>query len=63
MGRQVQASLPEAARPVVTAATEGVEAGASGAKTVWRRQPWLVRATAAAAGLVVVAWFLRRGHD
>jgi uncharacterized protein DUF3618 len=63
MGRHVQASLPEAAHPVVPAAAEGVEAGASGATRVWRRQPWLVWATAAAASLVVVARLLRRGHD
>ncbi len=63
MGRQVQRSLPDAARPVVTAAAEGVEAGASGAKMVWRRQRWLVWATAAAAGLVVVARLFRREHD
>ncbi len=63
IGRQVQRSVPDAARPVVTAAAEGVEAGASGATRVWRRQPWLVWATAALAGLVVVARLLRRGHD
>ena len=62
MGHQIQASLPEAARPVVTTAAQGVEAGASGAKTVWRRQPWLVWATAAVAGLVVVARLRRRGR-
>jgi hypothetical protein len=47
LGRQVQRSLPEPARPVVTAAARRVEVGTSGAAAVWRRQPWRVWATAA----------------
>ncbi len=63
IGHQVEASLPEAAHPVVTAAAQGVEAGASGAKTVWKRQPWLVWAAGAVAGLVLVGRLLRRRRD
>ncbi len=62
MGRQVQRSLPEAAHPVVTAAAEGVDKGASGVTRVWRRQPWLVWATGAAVAVVVVARLVRRGQ-
>jgi hypothetical protein len=39
MGRQVQASLPRAAHPVVTATAEEVEAGAVGSQDGLGRQP------------------------
>lgn len=63
VGQQVQRSLPEPARPVVTAAAQRVGAGASGAATVWKRQPWLVWGTAAAVVSLLVIVRLRRSGE
>lgn len=59
MGHRVERRLPDSARPVLATAAQGVEAGASGVKTVWKRQPWVGWATAALAGLLVAAGFER----
>ena len=64
MGRQVQAQPARGGPPRGHCRRRGGRGGGVGRhQMVWRRQPWLVWATAAAASLVVVARLLRRGHD